>query len=870
MPLNAGQTLSFYEILGPLGAGAMGEVYRAKDTRLDREVAIKMLPQHFAEDKDRLQRFDREAKSLASLNHPNVAQIFGVDQVEDICFLVLELVPGETLEDRIARGALPLEEAVEICRQIAEGLEAAHDAGVIHRDLKPANVRITPDGKTKVLDFGLAKPTGPGVKAESTTDSVLATEEGRLLGTPTYMAPEQVRGKPIDSRVDVWAFGCVLYECLTATRAFKGETLSDVLAAVLQDQPDWTRLPSGTPTYVQNLLTRCLEKNPRERLRDVGDAGLMLAAPFDGPGLVAADSGRRALPVGAWVIALSIGLALGFLVTTLVGSEPETEISAPSVHARLLLPAEAELAFGAAQLGVDCNLLALSPDGSLLVYVGHSAEGETCLYRRSLTSFDRPLAIPGTEGALHAFFSPDGDTIGFLTNDRLKRISPIGDGLLTLCQVTAAFRGQWTADDSIYFAVDQGRVLQRVPAAGGDVETLFSSTGVTFLEVLPDGKSALMLDSNERISTDYGDVVRLDLETLETRVVLENAYDAHLVSPNGLVFARAGSLHTIPFDVERGEVHGEAVTVLRDVVMESTVGQAQFAFSPGGTIVYVEGLELTRGGIAWIDRDGNDGYLQVPERYYGVLDLDPTNTRVAVQVADVEDYVWSYNIAAGRGRRLPGKQTGWPVWSFGGGAIAYSEGDRSIRVESMDGSTGGRSYPLDRAAIPGAWSPDDQVLAIYGRIDAASQIGFLDLRGGGAVEWAEDLGVNAWGPAFSPDGKWLAYCSQETGVYEIWVHSYPDGSVMQQISEGGGLEVVWSPCGELFYRNGDRWMTVEIQTEPELTWSVPRVAFETDFVDSSGRSFDVTSDGQKLFVIKQPNPPDGLRVNVITNWRGQP
>ena len=281
MSLTPGHSLSFYEILGPLGAGAMGEVYRAKDTRLDREVAIKVLPTHFAEDEDRLRRFEREAKSIASLNHPNVAQIYSVDQVDDTCFLVLELVPGETLEDRIARGPLPPDEAIDVCGQIADGLEAAHDAGVIHRDLKPANVRITPDGKVKVLDFGLAKPTGPNTESDSTTDSVLATEAGRLLGTPTYMAPEQARGKPIDRRVDVWAFGCVLYECLTAERAFAGETIPDVLATVLQDEPDWERLPVSTPAHVRELIERCVEKDPRQRLRDIGDARLELTRTRD-------------------------------------------------------------------------------------------------------------------------------------------------------------------------------------------------------------------------------------------------------------------------------------------------------------------------------------------------------------------------------------------------------------------------------------------------------------------------------------------------------------------------------------------------------------------------------------------------------------
>jgi serine/threonine-protein kinase len=872
MPLTSGQSLSFYEILGPLGAGAMGEVYRAKDTRLDREVAIKVLPEHFDEDEERLRRFEREAKSLASLNHPNVAQIFGVDQVGDRRFLVLELVPGETLEERIARGALPIGEAIDVCGQIAEGLEAAHEAGVIHRDLKPANVRLTPDGKVKVLDFGLAKPSGPGSEMESTTDSVLATEEGRLLGTPTYMAPEQARGRPIDRRVDVWAFGCVLFECLTAERAFAGETLSDVLAAVLQDEPDWTLLPAGTPPHVRALIERSLQKDPRLRLRDVGDAWLELMRTNDqvaSEGTTGASRSRRTIVAIAagWIVAAGV---LAFSMRDRGAADSEAAVGASSVHARVLLPSTAELAFGAAQLGIDNNLLALSPDGELLVYVGRAADGGTCLYRHELTSFDPPVPIPGTEGALHAFFSPDGAALGFLTVDRLKRISPYGDGLLTICQAASAFRGQWTADGTIYFGADQGRELQRVPAEGGEVETLTFARAVSFQAVLPEQKAALMLDYTGRISMDFADVVWMDLELLESRVVLENAYDPRLVAPDRLLFARAGNVHAIEFDLERGEVRGEAEIVLRDVVLETTIGQAQYAVSPTGTMAFVEGSQLSSGGIAWVDRNGEEGFLPVPERSYGVLDLDPTDTRIAVQVADFEDYVWTCDITGERGRRLPGTKTGWPVWDYEGRAVAYSADDRkSIRVEWMDGSTGGRSFPVEHAPVPGSWSPNGEVLAVYGWVDAHPLVGFLDARNGGEIEWAEGFGEGVLA-VFSPDGKWVAYTSEETGLYEVYVRSYPDGAVAHQVSVGGGLETVWSPSGELFYRSGDRFMSVEIRTEPELTWSAPRVAFETDFIDTAGRSFDVSSDGQRLYVIKQPNPPDGSRINVITNWRGQP
>tara|TARA_R110002072_G_scaffold273253_2_gene434010 strand:+ start:526 stop:1788 length:1263 start_codon:yes stop_codon:yes gene_type:complete len=401
MPLTTGQSLSFYEILGPLGAGGMGEVYLARDTRLEREVAIKVLSEELAADDERLRRFDREAKTLASLNHPNVGGIHGIDQDGDTSFLAMELVPGEDLEERLKRGPMPLDEALDVCRQIAEGLEAAHEAGVVHRDLKPANVRITPEGAVKILDFGLAKPIGPNVPGSATgsdtssaqSDSFLLTSEGMVLGTPTYMSPEQARGKPVDRRTDIWAFGCVLFECLTGKRAFKGEGFGDLMAAILEHDVDLEALPSTTPPHVRRLIARCVIKDPRERLRDIGEARLLLSAASPETDTVAPRSrSSQAIALAGWIVAA--GLLL-FWVATLGGTEPETEVTAPSVHARVLLPPDAKLAFGAAQLGVDNNLLATSTQRSV-IRVRH---GACCLGHSRWSPPPWPCSSPGTTRA---------------------------------------------------------------------------------------------------------------------------------------------------------------------------------------------------------------------------------------------------------------------------------------------------------------------------------------------------------------------------------------------------------------------------------------------------------------------------------------
>jgi serine/threonine-protein kinase len=395
--------------------------------------------------------------------------------------------------------------------------------------------------------------------------------------------------------------------------------------------------------------------------------------------------------------------------------------------------------------------------------------------------------------------------------------------LLTIAPITTVIRGQWAAGDTIYLCADQGETLQRVSAGGGRPKDLHKGRDMVFLEVLPHGRSALVM-LREGISTDYADIALLDLETFETRTIVESGYDARLLTSDRIVFARGGSLLALPFDAEEGRVTGEPVTVMREVVMDAVIGQAQFTFSDSGTMIFVRGPVLSRGGVARIDRDGNQEFLPIQHGTYGVLDLDPTDRKLAIHVADVESYIWTYDIPSGRSARLPGRQTGTPKWSNDGEMVVYNdESDDTLRIVPVSGSAADRPpIPNERSAFVYSWSPDDRVLAISGKTaDETWRIGFLNLEDG-TVAWVDGGESSWWGAAFSPDGKWVAYSSNETGAWEVWIRSYPDGSVVRQISDGGGIETVWSRSGEIFYRLGDRWMSVAITTEPTLSWSAPR------------------------------------------------
>ena len=895
----------------------MGEVYRATDSNLKRSVAIKVLPASVASDVDRLARFQREAEVLAALNHPNIAAIYGLEKTPDVTALVMELVEGDDLSAHIGRGAIPLAESLLIARQIADALEAAHEQGIIHRDLKPANIKVRSDGMVKVLDFGLAKAMDPagassGEAMNSPTLTARATQMGIILGTAAYMAPEQAKGKVVDRRADIWAFGVVLHEMLTGRRLFDAEDISETLAAVLTRDVRVTSWPSTTPPRLRALIRDCLIRDPKQRLRDIGDARLALdkiiaGAPDDAVAPEAATAARlpawrRALP---WALAGVLGAGLG-VVWMAMRSQPGSGLPV----ARVLLgvgPAERLLSgysgdASAGQGRPSRTAMAFSPDGRSLAFSAER-EGRVQLYLRPLDQLDA-IPIAGTEGASTPFFAPDGQSLGFYADGALRKV-PVGGGpVVELCKTDLVFGASWSSKGQIVFANLRGGLWQ-VPAAGGTpaaVTTLQSDTGEVshrLPQVLPDGETVLFTVTNAGFpSWDDTRVVAQSLTTGTRKVLVEGAADARLVSTGHLVYLRKGTLMAVPFDLRRLEVTGAAVGVVSDVMQAANIqpsqidtGAGQFAVSSTGSLVYTTGgvFPQDRWSIVWVDRTGRSEALRVPPGMWHAPRLSPDGRRIAFGSNMTGDRdVWTYDVQRGAVARVPmeGSQD-IPVWTPDGSRLAFSTSvDRSVygSLGLIDPDGRSPAEPLTTPSVtgfPGSWTPDGRVLAF-----TAARFGS---QGGNLARsiWVasrdgktepRQLFSASTEPDFSADGRWLAYVTGSPG--QIYVQPYPALDHRVQVSIEGGSEPVWRRDGrEMYYLQNVsaasgplnvRVMAVPVTTTPTLSAGTPHLLFEGAFRSdgSAFRNYDVTPDGQRFLMVQEVQRPSARvsQMVLVQNW----
>jgi len=879
--LSSGTKLGTYEITSHIGSGGMGDVYQAHDTKLGRDVAIKVLPEQFARDPERLARFQREAKMLAALNHPNIAAIYGLEQSGNTHYLVMELVPGETLRERTSgERPVPVEESLTIAKQIAEALEAAHgsEKGIIHRDLKPANVKVTPEGRVKVLDFGLAKAFANDAATDdpsnSPTLSMNPTMQGVIMGTAAYMSPEQARGKQVTKATDIWAFGCVLYELLTGHQAFPGEDVTEILAAVMMKEPDWSRLPEATPSAIRTLLRRCLRRDHRQRLQDATGVRIeieeALAAPTVGPTTAApaTKAWRQFLP---WAVALVLSVVTGIAIWNLKPS-PAPQ---PVTRTVITLPPGQQLA----ALGAG-PAVALSPDGTHVAYVARQG-GAQQLYVRAMDS-PEARAIPGTEGGGGPFFSPDGQWLGFFAGGKLKKVSVSRGAALILSDAVVSRGASWGSQGMIAFPPTGFSTLVEVSDGGGTPQPLThfekSETSHRWPEFLPGNEAVLFSAGQNNGYWSNAQVAVQSVGTGERRNLIQGATQPRYASSGHLIYAQGGNLVAVPFDPQSLKITGTAVPVVEGVLQSFAAGGAQYSLSATGSLVYVPGrAQAPASTLVWVTRNGAEQPLAAPARAYRSLRLSPDGRRLAVNIDEQEgSQVWLFDLSRETSTKFTfeGTTNLGPVWTPDGKRIAFSsnkEGPGTLYWQLADGGGLERLATGDYSQTPNSWSPDGQLLSfIETNPTTQRDIWVLRLSDRQAQPFLQTR-FDEGGHRFSPDGRWLAYVSDESGRPELYVQPYPGPSGKRQISTEGGTEPVWNRNGrELFYRAGDKLMAVEITTQPALSVGKPRVLFEGRYVPSpsSPANYDVSPDGQRFLMVK-PNEQEQAaptQINVVLNW----
>jgi serine/threonine-protein kinase len=891
MPLPSGLELGTYRIIGPLGSGGMGEVYRARDSRLGRDVALKVLPDAFVQDQERLARFRREAQVLGALNHPNIASIYGLEESAARFALVLEYVDGDTLADRIQRGPLPVGEVLRIALQIAEALESAHEKAIVHRDLKPANIKISSQGTIKVLDFGLAKAIQddapePGLSLSPTIS--VATRAGVILGTAAYMAPEQARGKAVDRRADIWAFGVLLFEMLSAEHAFQGETVTDTLARILERDPDWTRLPAATPHALRTLIKRCLTKNPKDRLQAIGDARILLQELIQDPAAQAATADSPVYPLWKRIlpwVAAPLCLAAGVLIRP--AAEPTD---------RTLSQFDEPLPPGHWLMHSYRHGVALSPDGRRVAFIASAtgtfgrldgpdesrAAGQRRIYVRGLDQQD-PVPIAGTEGALNVFFSPDGQWLGFQQRQQIKKISLLGGAPTTLIETLQLPNPEygppglsWGSNGTIVFPRALGEGLSIVADTGGEPQAFTTLDAATheashrLPHFLPDGSAVLFTVLRYTTVTPDWKRAQVWIKPLNgnRKLLLEDAMDARYVD-GSLIFARQGKLYAVGFDPATLSVSGSPVQVLDGVThalygeaLITWTGAAQFSVATNGSLVYAPGSiePPAPSQLVWVDRTGAvtpvAGMKPLPRFSFRV---SPDGKRIASGELYVNKDIWIFDPGRGTEDRVTYEgQNAYPIWSPDGSRMAFRS-DRSstgLRIYVSDALNPRNVTELTRGPfdVPSSWTADGKEL-LFTRGNAPvggnTDIYAVPVDQPNRVRAVVETPAEERFPEISPDGKWLAYVSNESGRAELYVQPYPGPGQRVTVTSEGALESAWSKnSNELFYRTGLRMMAVRFRISgTDFVPEKPTMLFEHPALAGGANvpgNFDVAPDGRFL------------------------
>jgi Tol biopolymer transport system component len=887
MTLPSGFRLGPYEILSPLGAGGMGEVYKARDTRLERTVAVKVLSSHTSASPEVRQRFEREAKTVSQLSHPHICALYDVGREGDTEYLVMELLEGETLLDRVARGPLPLEQTLRYGVEIADALDKAHRQGIVHRDLKPANVMITKSG-VKLLDFGLAKAlpaTGKAAGLTSLPTQQGLTQEGTILGTFQYMAPEQLEGRDADARTDIFAFGAVLYEMATGKKAFSAASQASLITAIMSsDPPAISAAQPMSPPALDRVVKKCLAKDPEDRWQSAGDLRSELKwiaeagsqAGIAAPAVVAVR--RRDRERLAWFLALLFALAgLGLAAASLRRASPVV----PVIRASILAPEGADLI----STHLNAGPVEISPDGTRLVFTARKGEGPDMLWVRDLSEpAARPLA--GTEGAQRPFWSPDGRFVGFFADRALKKIAAGGGPVFRLAEASESRGGTWNREGVILYTPDARGAVYRIPAAGGSpvAATVYDEKKDTthrYPRFLPDGRHFLYLVRHSGAGAGENPEIRVSsLDSKESKVVLSVASNA-VVASGYLLYVREGALVAQRFDPSRLEVQGEPAVLAPDVLMDERFSRGVFSASDGGILVYQTGRGSTTSVLRWIDRDGRVlSTVGEPAEYFsgGNPEISPDGARAAASIVDLrtgDSDVWTIDLASGIRSRFtagPGDKW-WPVWSPDGKRVAYSRAQTraagyDVVLRDVDGA-GERILAKDPRALqmPTSFSPDGRFLLFERRRGQDDDVWALPLEG---EPTPRPVGAS---PAFealaqvSPNGRYVAYMSDESGRFDIFVTTFPEAGGRWQVSQGGGVEPRWSADGKeiFFFAPDNRLMAAEVKAETgNFEARAIHPLFQARLMGMSFR-YDVSNDGKRFLVtsgLPQPISP----ITLVTNW----